>query len=69
MITTDFAYGVLFDEDPLLLTDGIKEIQKDGYKLDYLKALEKRLNGLDISDFESGGLPDPQEYRILRDLE
>ena len=69
MITTDFAYGVLFDGDPVLLTDGIKEIQKDGYKLDYLKALEKRLNGLDISDFENDGLPDPQEYRILRDLE
>lgn len=69
MVTSDFAYGVLFTGDRAALTNGVKEIKKDSYKGDYLRAVKKRLDSLDTTFFEKDGLPNPEEYRILRDLE
>lgn len=71
MQTSDFAYGVLFTGNREMLEEGAAEIGKEATNLDYLKVIKKQLDHLDPNAFleNNSTLPDPSQYRILKDLE
>lgn len=71
METSDFAYGVLFTGSREVLEQGAKKIKEETTNLDYLRVLKKEIDELDSDAFlhNTSYLPDPKQYRLLKDLE